>query len=239
MSTLKAPVTETGCNSQFKGKKDLPLCPGHRSSGDSGVSKKEVLAFCLLAPMCCQLFNNILQKERFVLRREGETPQAAATSPLLLMGDAKGEVMLLQPGAFLGPRLVVASNVITREAMFHPPNACIHAKALECPGGIRKDRVGEVCGILSVSTDHPSTCNITSLSHCDPYPPRSVSAETRCLIQTLWLCHVSLLPLREPRLRQERFGNPALAVIVDFLEHLSLKEVQMGNLQMRSLWGNI
>lgn len=46
------------------------------------------------------------------------------------MGDTEGEVTLLQPGAFLEHRLMVASSVITCEATFHLSNACICAKAL-------------------------------------------------------------------------------------------------------------
>ena len=95
-----------------------------------GVSKGEALALCLLTPVCCQPSNDTLWKQGFVLSEEGEIPRAAATSPLLLLGDTEGQVTLLQPGAFLGHRLMVASSFITYEAMFHLPNACIHAKAL-------------------------------------------------------------------------------------------------------------
>lgn len=95
-----------------------------------GVSKGEALALCLLAPECCRISNNTLQKQGFVPRGEGEIPQAAAMSPRLLMGGREGEVTLLQPGAFLAHRLMVASSVVTHEALFHLPDACIRTKAL-------------------------------------------------------------------------------------------------------------
>lgn len=43
-----------------------------------------------------------------------------------LMGDTEGEVTLLQPGAHLRHRFMVANSVTICKAMFDLPNAYIH-----------------------------------------------------------------------------------------------------------------
>lgn len=94
VSAPKALVTETGRDSQFKGKTEMPLCAEHHSSGGTGVSKREALALCLLNP-CAAGHLTTPSRNGFVPRR-GEVCQARG----LVMGDTEGAVMLLQPGAF-------------------------------------------------------------------------------------------------------------------------------------------
>lgn len=92
----------------------------------------------------------------------------------------------------------MASSVITREAMFCLPNACICACQLQLNKSIivprwHSKRSDGRCPWYPVSpwTDHLRTCNIISLSHCSPCPPWCVTTEPRCLTQSLWPCHVS------------------------------------------------
>lgn len=120
---------------------------------------------------------------------------------------------LLQLGVFSWHWLMMASSVITCEAMFHLLSTYIdcHAcqfqlnKSIVVPRWHSKASRGRCrWHLISPWADHLSTCSIVSLSCCDLCPPWSITTKLRCSIQILWPRHVFLLPPRLGQIWQSR-----------------------------------